>query len=217
MNWVGKFAVLLYIVSRLIAADDALCAHTARRISGVADHLDRTTVRVAAEQNQITALALCDEMDAHGKLYLDHKEKLFAYLIRLTGDYETARDVLQESFTRYLERYRKKPVTISLLYTIARNAYFDEVRKRRITTDQVDERSDPGRNPEERTMIRQAYRRVVGAMQTLPEAERDILSLVVGGDLTYKEIARIIGISEANVKVKVHRARTKLRGIMQKA
>ena len=64
-------------------------------------------------------------------------------------------------------------------------------------------------------MVREEYRRVLDAMGTLENDERDILALAVSGDLSYREISVIAGISESNVKVKVHRARLKLRKIMQ--
>ena len=45
----------------------------------------------------------------------------------------------------------------------------------------------------------------------LEPEERDVLSLVVSSDLSYRQIARITGTSEGNIKVRVHRARVKLR------
>ena len=57
--------------------------------------------------------------------------------------------------------------------------------------------------------------RVLAAMQKLAPQERDVLSLVVSSDLSYREIARITGTSEGNVKVRVHRVRVKLRKMMK--
>ena len=65
-------------------------------------------------------------------------------------------------------------------------------------------------------MVRQEYRQVLAGMQKLNKDERDILALTLSGELTYKEIASVVGISQGNVKVKVHRARTKLREILRK-
>jgi RNA polymerase sigma-70 factor (ECF subfamily) len=64
-------------------------------------------------------------------------------------------------------------------------------------------------------MVREQYRQVLSAMQTLKTDERDILALTVSSQLSYREISSITGFSEANVKVKVHRARAKLRQIIQ--
>jgi RNA polymerase sigma-70 factor (ECF subfamily) len=65
-------------------------------------------------------------------------------------------------------------------------------------------------------MVRDEYRRVLSAMDALESDERDILALVISSDLSYREIASIAGISEANVKVRVHRARLNLKEILAK-
>jgi len=52
-------------------------------------------------------------------------------------------------------------------------------------------------------------------MQKLKKDQRDLLALTVSSDLSYREIANIFGISETNVKVKVHRARTLLKEFLQ--
>jgi len=52
-------------------------------------------------------------------------------------------------------------------------------------------------------------------MGRLNDDEREIISLAADGDLTYRQIARITGISENNVKVKIHRTRLKLKEMIQ--
>jgi RNA polymerase sigma-70 factor (ECF subfamily) len=52
-------------------------------------------------------------------------------------------------------------------------------------------------------------------MQTLSEDERDILSMVAGGGLSYDEIASVMAMSVANIKVKVHRARLRLKQYLE--
>ena len=80
----------------------------------------------------------------------------------------------------------------------------------------VENRQDESYFDQERVlMVREEYRRVLSALQRLDEDERDILSLIISSDLSYREIATIAGISEANVKVKVHRARLKLRKMLE--
>ena len=52
-------------------------------------------------------------------------------------------------------------------------------------------------------------------MSRLEADEREILALALTEDLRYREIASLMGINVGNVKVKVHRARLKLREILQ--
>ena len=56
---------------------------------------------------------------------------------------------------------------------------------------------------------------MLAALKKLGDDERDILALVISGDLSYREIASILGTTEANIKVKVHRARVKLKNILK--
>ena len=39
--------------------------------------------------------------------YNDHKDQLFGYILRKSGNYHLAADIMQESFARYLERYNE--------------------------------------------------------------------------------------------------------------
>ena len=153
-------------------------------------------------------------MNRYRDFYNDHKDGLFNYLMRMTGDYELASDIMQESFTRYLEHYRDKPQPVSLLYAIARNALFDSLRKQKRQTAITEEEEDQSSDQEAAMMVRQDYQRVLSAMRHLGNTEKDILALVISGDLSYREIASITGISVANVKVKVHRARRKLKEVL---
>lgn len=147
--------------------------------------------------------------------YSAYKEKLFAYLMRTTGDYHLSCDVMQESFTRFLARYGPDAPNGALLFAIARNAALDEARKRKRFKVMEDDEGDDTRNQEQHLLVRESYREVLAAMEGLSKSERDILALVASSDLSYREIANMTGISEVNVKVKVHRARTKLKRILQ--
>ena len=135
--------------------------------------------------------------------------------MRSTGDYYLASDIMQESFTRYLERYDKDSQNPALLYTIGRNLIYDNVRKQKRNSQLQLDRDHTVDDQEHYLMVREQYRQVLSAMQTLETDERDILALAVSSQLSYREISSIAGISEANVKVKVHRARARLRKIIQ--
>jgi RNA polymerase sigma-70 factor (ECF subfamily) len=52
------------------------------------------------------------------------------------------------------------------------------------------------------------------AIKRLPPFDRELIALVAGADLSYSQIGKVLNISEANVKVKVHRARIKLKEIL---
>ncbi len=156
-------------------------------------------------------------MDYFKRFYNQQKERFFSYLLRMTADFELARDLMQESFTRYLERYgNSEQPSAALLYTIGRNALLDHIRKSGRNTSLAQEPPDTQRDQEQFHLVRETYRQVLAGMQKLPDEEREVLALAVSSDLSYKEIAAVAGISEANVKVKVHRARVKLKKMLER-
>jgi RNA polymerase sigma-70 factor, ECF subfamily len=155
-------------------------------------------------------------MDAYSQFYTENKDRLYAYLLRMTGEDQLAVDLVQESFVRYFKHYGNRNGSHrSLLFTIARNAALDAIRQRKTVPFEADNCEDPANNPEQQVMHRQTVARMLKAIGQLAPQDRELISLVATADLTYRQIATILNISEANVKVRVHRARMKLRAILE--
>lgn len=154
-------------------------------------------------------------MNRFRQFYIDNGNRLFAYLLRKSGSAHVAADLVQESFTRYLERYRHREQSPALLFTIGRNLFYDSKRFdcRFVHDMEMVERASIGQ--EESYLAKEASGRLLAAMEHLSDEERDILSLVAGGGLDYREISEIHRCSVANVKVKVHRARQKLKELLR--
>ena len=136
---------------------------------------------------------------------------MIGYLLRMTGDRELSLDLSQESFARCLERYSQEQNPAPLVFTIARNLVYDNHRRQARWHSMEPPEITDEKNPETTLLAREKAQRVYRAMQRLPENEREILALAAARSLSYQEIARVAGISEANVKVRVHRARKNLR------
>ncbi len=81
--------------------------------------------------------------------------------MRSTGDYCLSSDILQESFTRYLEKYGKEGINPALLYTIARHAMIDGHRKQGRDTPLFEDQVQPQHHPETHLNVREEYRRAV--------------------------------------------------------
>jgi RNA polymerase sigma factor (sigma-70 family) len=143
-----------------------------------------------------------------------HRERLFHYLLRMTGDYDLAGDILQESVTRCLERYGERIDTPALLYRVARNLVVDHARKKARTTLLGDQPVADPHCMEHHLMVRETYREVLAALQELRFEDRELLSLVAAETMTYGEIAELLHTTDGTVKVRVHRARKRLRQIL---
>lgn len=153
-------------------------------------------------------------VDTFRVFYINSKDKLFGYLMRLTGDYQLSSDILQESYTRMLSSYGAGMLNTSLLFKIARNALMDVRRKGKQTREIEDSDLKDDTTPETDMMVLESYRTVMVAMDSLDEMERDLLSMAVSSDFSYREIGEVVGISEGHVRVKIHRARTRLKDIL---
>ncbi|NLD36246.1 MAG: RNA polymerase sigma factor [Desulfatiglans sp.] len=150
-------------------------------------------------------------MDNFQDFYRKQNKSLFSYLMRMTDDYYLSMDIMQESFLRCFERYRDKTLNISLLYTIARNLFIDFTRREKRKSPLEQDTADQNADIENEYRVKQEYRKVINAMKRLEKDEREILALTLNEELKYRDIASIMGINEGNVKIRVHRARLKLR------
>jgi len=153
-------------------------------------------------------------METFRQFYQVHKEKLFGYLVRKSGNGPLAADLVQESFTRYMERYSHREKSVALLFTIGRNLLYDQMRRNRKDVELQEETLIGEGDEEEKYIQREESQKVLEAMQQLSEEDRDILALVVSSELSYQEIASIRGCTVAVIKVRVHRARQKLRQLL---
>lgn len=152
--------------------------------------------------------------------YNEYRAKLISYLLRMSRDYELSKDIMQESFTRHFQHYKHdKALTPSLLFTIARNALIDYQRNQ-TRSYRSKEISQPFPLPvvmdEEKAFgIHEEMRQVMDAFEKLSSDDREALSMAVRG-LAYKQIADVLGLSESNTKIKIHRARKILRKKLSK-
>jgi len=149
--------------------------------------------------------------------YKEYKDKLFSYLMFKSGDFELSKEVVQESFTRHYQHYgRTSVISPSLLFTIARNALTDHFRYQKRSYNTVHPTHPAVMvDGEQRHIIKEECEEVIKAVKQLPEIDREILIMAVGG-MPYREIAETLQLSEASIKVKVHRARAKLRLILDR-
>jgi len=144
----------------------------------------------------------------------------YTLAFRLTGDEEDARDVVQESYLRAyrgLKRFRGEAQFSTWLYRITANCASTHLGKRRrhrheeLTDDlEVDDLGATG-NPEAVVESSALRGRLQVALRALPPRLRAVVVLRDVYDLPHEAIAAELGISESAAKVRLHRARRRLR------
>jgi len=142
----------------------------------------------------------------------------FAYY--LSGNRTLAEDLTSETFVRALcVRSDLRVGTVkAYLFAIARNLYRDFLSsQRRVATDEeLPKARDPNPGPDLEVQGRENYANLLRTIQQLPEGEREALLLSIDEDLKYEQIALILGCSVAAVKVRICRARVKLKSELAK-
>src|SRR5260370_2123809 len=156
------------------------------------------------------------------ELLAKHERQLFRYGLRMCGNEEDARDVLQETLLaafQNVKRFRGDAQLSTWLYQIARNFC---LRSRRRTLGEP-ERVEPLEKPEAAAVPSdqaqpdaQAHAREIGkllqsAILTLSEPYREVLVLRDVEGLSAEDAARVIGIELGALKSRLHRARMDLR------
>jgi RNA polymerase sigma-70 factor (ECF subfamily) len=159
-------------------------------------------------------------------VYDDYQPKIFRYLSRLTDERE-AEDLTQEVFikaSRALETFRGESQISTWLYRIATNTALDKMRTRsfRQNTQEIglDDICDTQVRDiwirEESTSLEQSllkkerFHCFTSFVQKLPVNYRMVILLSEIEEMTCKEIAEILGLSQDVVKIRLHRGRAKL-------
>lgn len=179
------------------------------------------TMDLQLEHERDAALAeryLAGEEEAFGELYDKYTRKIYGYVYCRLRHRENTEDVVSAVFLKAVEKMdsfdARRGVFSAWIYRIARNTMIDFLRTHKSTDDldeafvvresDLEDRVDEGIKLEE----------VQKAMRVLPEREREILVLRVWQDLSYKEIAEVLGKSEASLKMNFSRSLKKLKGLV---
>jgi RNA polymerase sigma-70 factor (ECF subfamily) len=145
---------------------------------------------------------------------------MYTLAYRLTGNEEDGRDVVQDAYLRAyrgLHRFRGDAQFTTWMYRITANCASTQLAKRaRIRHDELDQDShvvdgQPEHDPELQAVAGFEREMVTRALSELPPRLRAVIVLRDIYDLPHQSIAAELGITEAAAKVRLHRARRKLR------
>src|SRR5512143_1858872 len=171
---------------------------------------------------------MTDDQKDFPAIYAEYRPKIVGYLRRLVGDVD-AEDVAQEVFvkvSRSLDNFRGDSSLSTWIYRIATNAATDHLRKRSSRQDLPaaiglpdddaqaveSEVPDNGTPVLDTLLIRKDMNECIrGIVDGLPDGYRTVLVLSEFEGFTNAEIAKVAGISLDAVKIRLHRARTRLR------
>lgn len=147
---------------------------------------------------------------AFAALYRRYVTSIYRYLYSRVGNAPDAEDLTTQTFVAALEAlpgYHERGTFAAWLFTIARNKAADHHRRQhpQLPLDEALDSPAHSENPLARMICREALQRLSTLVVGLEEDKQELLRLRFAGGLTYPEIARVVGRSEAAVKMTVHR------------
>lgn len=151
----------------------------------------------------------------------EYEALLTGYTAGITGDPDSARDVVQETFLKLCSQDPARlegPGLKAWLFTVCRNRALDLLRRRRklvsLEEEPVDHLASPGPCPAEHAADAEEIEAVLKLFRRLPENQARVLRLKFQHDLSYREIAAITGLSEGNVGFLLHTGLKRLRAML---
>jgi RNA polymerase sigma factor (sigma-70 family) len=144
-------------------------------------------------------------------LYNEYGEGIKKLCLGYTGDAVSAQDLLQETFIgvwNNMQKFRGDAKWSTWIYRIAVNTCLTHLRKKKDTLMDI-ENTSFSMLPEEVNTKEQEVQLLYKCISRLQETDRLIITLVLE-DKPYEEIASITGITEANLRVKIHRIKKQL-------
>jgi RNA polymerase sigma-70 factor, ECF subfamily len=168
---------------------------------------------------------------ALAELITRYERKTYNLAYRLMGNHADASDAAQEALVRVytrLHNFRGDSAFSTWLFRVVTNTCLDELRRRgRLRHASLDnplpaeegalprQTTDEGDGPTERAERREVQAAVRRAINRLPDEYRAVVVMRDLHDLSYHEIAAVLGTSLGTIKSRLHRARQALRLIIR--
>ena len=196
----------------------------ARSAAAPAIWLEQYVINNEQEEAQWLAAARRGDRNAFSKLVQAYQLPVYNLTYRMLGNAQEAEDAAQETFLRAYKRlntYEPDKKFSNWMLSIASHYCIDLLRRRRFTWLSVEEDpsvqglSSEDERPEDSALRRERAEQVRLLLNRLDPDYRVPLVLRYWQDLSYKEIADILNLSEPAVKTRLHRARLQMAELLE--
>jgi RNA polymerase sigma-70 factor, ECF subfamily len=168
-----------------------------------------------SDADALRAIAAGDRR-AFETLYARHRQPLWSFIRQFVADAQLAEEVLQDTLVALWHSagsFRGEAQVSTWLFAIARRQAYTHLRRRRpvpVDATDGDPVMDPEPPPDRVVAARDELQRVSGWLDELSTELRETLLLALAGDLSYPEIAEVLGVPLGTVKSRVANARRQL-------
>ncbi len=176
--------------------------------------------------NEVLSRVLQGDQQAYAEIVKRYQSFVFTIALRYTPSREDAEEIAQDSFVkayRSLSDFRGESKFTTWLYTIVTTTCLTFLRKKKLETQSLDnekvfEAADSVDSGFRANQVEQKSRihMVNKAIALLSPDDAHIITLFYKGEQSLDEIGQILGIEPNTVKVRLHRARQRLKDKMEK-
>ncbi len=162
-----------------------------------------------------------EERDRFEYLYHKYKNLCLKKAYDILGDYSLAEDAVSEAYLRIYKNLDKiedpnSGRTVAFLVTITRNAALTMLSKEKKNLEELDEGQQDPFELEQFALSQEFVRDVYRLLDEIEEELRHVFLLKFAYDMSNKEIAQMLSISQNLVAVRLHRAKKKLADLLVK-
>ncbi len=154
---------------------------------------------------------------AFAELYSRYSHKVYAYCLKILGNREDAGDVFQDTFVRFFNTAKQRPLTGNIggyIITIARNLCLNYKRDRKQLESFEDYMNLSQNETQENMDNKEQLELIQSALDKLPIEYREAFVLRQYQGYSYQEIADITGDTDSTVKNRVWRAKEKIKSLL---
>ena len=161
-------------------------------------------------------MTMSDRSGAHarwvGEALRRYEQPLVRYTLRITGNLETARDVVQDAFFKLCQedRARLDGHMAQWLYRVCRNRALDvgkkEGRMQALDRQTAEAQAAPGPGPDVRAEVQEECALVLEALSALPEPQQEAVRLKFEHGMTYREIGSVMDMPLSTVSYTITQA-----------
>lgn len=186
-----------------------------------AAYVSHMASRVQRTDAQVVRDVLEGDRDAYRLLVRRYADLLHAHALRMVGNHDEAADLVQRAFVkgyRKLGSLKDRERVGAWLFRILANMCRDHVRSPRrqdVSLQAVPDLASRGSDPSDDAARAEVRSRLQGALADLTPEQREAFVMYYQEGLSYEEIAAVMNLSVAALKMRVHRAREALRSLLE--
>ena len=153
------------------------------------------------------------------QIYKEYRSTVYKYLLCLTNNSDVAEELTQETFYKMIKKIHtfKGNSKLSVwLCEIAKNLWYDSLRKKKIKTISYDELKNSDsiinkENIENSYINKEEFDETTRKIENLDNLSKRVLYLRLNSDMSFKEIGSILGKTETLARVTFYRAKQKIK------